>query len=276
MAKQYKKPENTKYKTRKDLKDYTMDDKKGTSNPKSSGEKLPNLLRKTDKEVIDDGTYDVKWNADDRLYKDLEDGEYDPKTALKRLKKRQDTDEKLSKDQLKDKIENLTREQKERIVREYVRRKIEYILIEQVAPEEEPVAPPEPIALEPTADPAAAPMPTDPTAAAPAAPAAPMPTDMPAEVPVDAAAPIEAPAAPTEAPVDPAAAPEAEMSPETKEALAVEKFVAHLQKEGGNIARIKTLAKVINQSMNEAEPEDKMNFFKLLRQFAIKKIATVE
>ena len=273
MAKQYKKPENTKYKTRKDLKDYTMDDKKGTSNPKSSGEKLPNLLRKTDKEVIDDGTYDVKWNADDRLYKDLEDGEYDPKTALKRLKKRQDTDEKLSKDQLKDKIENLTREQKERIVREYVRRKIEYILIEQTAPEEEPVAPEEPAAPEPTADPAAAPMPTDPTAAAPAAP---MPTDMPAEAPVDAAAPIEAPAAPTEAPVDPAAAPEAEMSPETKEALAVEKFVAHLQKEGGNIARIKTLAKVINQSMNEAEPEDKMNFFKLLRQFAIKKIATVE
>lgn len=270
MAKQYKKPENTKYKTRKDLKDYTMDDKKGTSNPKSSGEKLPNLLRKTDKEVIDDGTYDVKWNADDRLYKDLEDGEYDPKTALKRLKKRQDTDEKLSKDQLKDKIENLTREQKERIVREYVRRKIESILLEQVAPEEEPVAPEEPIAPEPAAEPtpapaaAPAPMPTDPAAA--------MPTDTPAEAPVDAAAPTETPAeAPAEAP-----APEAEMSPETKEALAVEKFVAHLQKEGGNIARIKTLAKVINQSMSEAEPEDKMNFFKLLRQFAIKKIATIE
>jgi hypothetical protein len=270
MAKQYKKPENTKYKTRKDLKDYTMDDKKGTSNPKSSGEKLPNLLRKTDKEVIDDGTYDVKWNADDRLYKDLEDGEYDPKTALKRLKKRQDTDEKLSKDQLKDKIENLTREQKEHIVREYVRRKIESILLEQVAPEEEPVAPEEPIAPEPAAEPAAAaapaPMPTDPAAA--------MPTDTPAEAPVDAAAPTEVPAeAPAEAPAPEA---EAEMSPETKEALAVEKFVAHLQKEGGNIARIKTLAKVINQSISEAEPEDKMNFFKLLRQFAIKKISTIE
>ena len=268
MAKQYKKPENVKYKSRKDLKDYTMDDKKGTSNPKSSGEKLPNLLRKTDKEVIDDGTYDVKWNADDRLYKDLEDGEYDPKTALKRLKKRQDTDEKLSKDQLKDKIENLTREQKERIVREYVRRKIESILLEQVAPEEEPVAPEEPIAPEPAAEPAAAPapMPTDPAAA--------MPTDTPAEAPVDAAAPTEVPAeAPAEAPAPEA---EAEMSPETKEALAVEKFVAHLQKEGGNIARIKTLAKVINQSISEAEPEDKMNFFKLLRQFAIKKISTIE
>ena len=156
MAKQYKKPENVKYKSRKDLKDYTMDDKKGGMNPKASGEKLPNLLRKTDKDVIDDGTYDIKWNADDRLYTDLEDGEYDPKTALKRLKKRQDTDEKLSKDQLKDKIENLTREQKERIVREYVRRKIEHILIEQATPEEEPITPEEPIAPDPTADPAAA------------------------------------------------------------------------------------------------------------------------
>jgi hypothetical protein len=265
MAKQYKKPENTKYKSRKDLKDYTMDDKQGALNPNASGEKLPNLLRKTDKEVIDDGTYDVKWNADDRLYKDLEAGEYDSKTALKRLKKRQDTDEKTSKDQLKDKIENLTREQKERIVREYVRRKIEHILIEQAAPEEPatpeeaPVAPEAPIAPEPAVDPAA-PMPTD-------VPAAPMPTDVPAE-------------APTDVPVDPAAAEapadaEAELSPETKQALAVEKFVTHLQSEGGNIARIKTLAKVINQTMIEAEPEDKMNFFKLLRQFAVKKISTI-
>ena len=276
MAKQYKKPENVKYKSRKDLKDYTMDDKKGGMNPKASGEKLPNLLRKTDKDVIDDGTYDIKWNADDRLYTDLEDGEYDPKTALKRLKKRQDTDEKLSKDQLKDKIENLTREQKERIVREYVRRKIEHILIEQATPEEEPITPEEPIAPDPTADPAAA-MPADPAAAMPtdmpADPAAAMPTDMPAEAPVDPAAPIETP--PIETPPV-AAAPETEMSPETIDAIAVEKFVAHLQKEGGNIARIKTLAKVINQSMSETEPEDKMNFFKLLRQFAIKKIATVE
>ena len=267
MAKQYKKPENTKYKSRKDLKDYTMDDKKGGMNPKSAGEKLPNLLRKTDKDVVDDGTYDVKWNADDRLYKDLEDGEYDPKTALKRLKKRQDTDEKLSKDQLKDKIENLTREQKERIIREYVRRKIENVLLEQIAPEEEPAVPEEPtIAPEPETDPAPAPI----DAATPISTDVPAeaPIDAPAEAPIDAATPTEAPAAePT---------PEAEMSPETKEALAVEKFVAHLQKEGGNIARIKTLAKVINQSMIEAEPEDKMNFFKLLRQFAIKKIATVE
>ncbi len=36
----------------------------------------------------------------------------------------------MSKEQIKDKIENLTREQKERLVREYVRRKITKILAE--------------------------------------------------------------------------------------------------------------------------------------------------
>jgi hypothetical protein len=35
-----------------------------------------------------------KYNADDRLYKDLEDADYDPKTALKRLKKRQNDEAK--------------------------------------------------------------------------------------------------------------------------------------------------------------------------------------
>ena len=265
MAKQYKKPENTKYKSRTDLKDYTMDDKDGGMNPKSAGEKLPNLLRKTDKPVVDNGTIDVKWNADDRLYKDLEDGEYDPKTALKRLKKRQDTDEKESSVQLKDKIENLTREGKERLVREYIRRKIEKVLIEQEVPEE-PVE--EPVAEVPAEEPIA---PEAPIPAADPAMAAPAP-EMPA-------APIEEPIAP-EAPVatEPGAeaAAETEMSPETKEAVAVEKIVAHLQSETGNIARMKTLAKIANMVMKEAEPEDKMNFYKLLRQYAIKKISTIE
>jgi len=80
-------------KARKDLKDYTTDDKKGKMNPKSDGSTIPNLLRKTDKPVVDDGTYDVKWSNDDRLYDDLENGDYDPKKALKRLKKREDAEE---------------------------------------------------------------------------------------------------------------------------------------------------------------------------------------
>ena len=132
----YKKPENTKPKYRKDIKDYTYEDKDGKLNPYTTGEKQKNVLRKTDKEFVDTGDLYVKYKADDRLYKDIEDGEYDPKHAAKVLKKRQDDDEKLSKDQIKDKIENLTREGKERFIREYISRKIKRALSEQSTPEE--------------------------------------------------------------------------------------------------------------------------------------------
>jgi hypothetical protein len=259
----YKKPENTKYKSRKDLKDYTLDDKDGNMNPKSAGEKQSNVLRKTDKPMVDDGKMDVKWNADDRLYKDLEDGEYDGKHAAKVLKKRQDTDEKDNEKNIKDKIENLTREQKERLVREYLRRKIEKVLFEQATPEEEPEEEP--------ADPAAAPTPETPAPADPAA------TPAPAD---PAATPAPAPTDPAAAPVDPAApAPatgEEELSDESKQAISIEKFVKQLQDDGGNIARIKTLAKVFNLAMKEVEVEDKVNFYKLLKQLASKKLTTVE
>ncbi len=132
----YKKPENTKPKYRKDIKDYTYEDKDGKMNPYTTGEKQKNVLRKTDKEFVDTGDLYVKYKADDRLYKDVEEGEYDPKHAAKVLKKRQDADEKLSKDQIKDKIENLTREGKERFIREYISRKLRNQLIEQSKPEE--------------------------------------------------------------------------------------------------------------------------------------------
>jgi hypothetical protein len=136
----YKKPENTKYKSRTDLKDYTMDDKDGKLNPYSTKQKLSNVLRKTDKTVQDDGNYDVKYNADDRLYKDLDDAEYDAKHAAKVFKKRQDAEEKDFLD-IKDKVENLTREQRERLVREYVRRTIVKQLIEQEEKDEEDTPP---------------------------------------------------------------------------------------------------------------------------------------
>jgi len=190
----YKKPENTKPKYRKDIKDYTVDDKDGKLNPYTTGEKQKNVLRKTDKEFVDTGDLYVKYNADDRLYKDIEEGEYDPKHAAKVLKKRQDADEKLSKDQIKDKIENLTREGKERLVREYISKKIKRKLHEQPDPEEAPKE-------EMPAEEAPAP---DPMAADPLAPApAPDPmTSAPAPDPM-AAAPTEAPAAPIETPTAP-------------------------------------------------------------------------
>lgn len=190
----YKKPENTKPKYRKDIKDYTVDDKDGKLNPYTTGEKQSNVLRKTDKEFVDTGDLYLKYNADDRLYKDVEEGEYDPKHAAKVLKKRQDADEKLSKDQLKDKIENLTREGKERFIREYISRKIKRSLHEQGDPSAEDL---DAVATE---DPTAAPI--DPTASAPTDPTAPAPAS------VDATAPESAPAAETPAPAEPPKTPE--------------------------------------------------------------------
>ena len=251
----YKKPENKKSTPRKDLKDYTMDDKDGKSNPKSSGEKLPIILRKTDKEVIDNGNLVPKYEADDRLYKDLEDADYDSKTALKRLTKRQNDEAKDVKDVIKDKIENLTREQKERLVREYIRRKIEKVLYEQEEKPEDAPAEEAPEAPTPEA-PAPETTPTAPEAAA-ETPAPETPTEEPA---------------PTAEPVADNA--EKELDPEAKEALAVQRFVDHLKGETGNIARIKAISKVINATMREAEPEDYTNFYELLRSLAINKLST--
>ena len=234
----YKRPENTKYKSRTDLKDYTEDDKKGGLNPRSAGEKQTNVLRKTDKEFVDTGDMYVKYNADDRLYKDLEDGDYDPKHAAKVLKKRQDKDEKDNAKNVKDKIENLTREQKERLVREYVRRKIN-ILVEQPTPAEDPLA-------------------TDPTATPEETAPAPEET-----APAPAAAP-EAPAAPAA----PAAEAPVEVSP-------VEKLAGDLAKEG-NVGKIKLLNNLFNSTFKETDPEDKASFYRILRSFAIKKIAQTE
>ena len=269
----YKKPENKKPTYRKDIKDYTLDNKDGNLNPKSAGEKIPNLLRKTDKEMQDDGKMYPTYNADDRLYKDLEDGDYDPKTALKRMKKRQDKEEKDVEDVLQDKIENLTREQKERLVREYVRRKIarvisERALAEQPTDEEDPTAvPAEEPAIDPAADPAAAPV--DPAADPNAAPVD------PAAAPVDpaAGAAIAAPiagamATGTETP--PPAAPTAtepeaaEPGPEERQTLNISKVTDVLSSERSNLSRIEILFKAIDETFKDADPSDVKNFYRLM------------
>ena len=263
-------------KPRKDLKDYTHDDKPGALNPKSTGDKQLNVLRKTDKEMVDDGKMYVKYNEDDRLYKDIEEGEWDPKTAAKRLKKRQDAEEKETADVLQDKIENLTREQKERLVREYVRRKIVKVLLEQPTPPEEETPTEEPAAEpaaepveEPVAEPAAAPaadtMPTDMATPAPAAPA---PTATPDMAATDATAPT--PDATTPAPDATTAA----LTPEELENRVITNMANELQKEGG-IGKIKALSKTLKIAMKETDPADQANFYRLLRQFAIKKLSTL-
>jgi hypothetical protein len=254
-------------KARKDLKDYTEDDKKGGLNPKSTGEKQLNVLRKTDKEVVDTGDLFVKYNADDRLYKDLEDGEYDPKHAAKVLKKRQDKDEKDNEKNIKDKIENLTREQrerlKERLVKEYIRRKVERILTEAEA--ETPEAPAEET---PTPE-APAPAPTEtPTPAAP-------------EAPIDPAA--SEPAAPTDASTEPPApdAPEAPASTATAETPESQSVTARVDYnaagsqiagEKNTIFRVEAMGNIINGALNALkEPKQKESFLRMLRSQVIKK-----
>lgn len=258
-------------KLRKDLKDYTADDKKGGMNPKTTGDMQHNVLRKRDKQMQDDGKMYPTYNDDDRLYKDIEDGNYDPKTAAKRLKKRQDTEEKETVDVLQDKIENLTREQHERLVREYVRRKIVKIIKEQgePAPADAPEAP------APEAPAPETPAPNAPPADAPA-PEAPAPTGAPATPPP---APTPAPPAPEAPAPDAAAKPDAEkeaekeISPETKQALDVDRFVKHLNKQDGNIAKVKDLLKVVNLATKDLDPADIINTYKMIKIATTKKLA---
>ena len=255
----YKKPENTKYKSRKDLKDYTADDKKGGLNPNSAGEKQSNVLRKTDKETVDTGDMYVKYNADDRLYKDIEDGEYDPKHAAKVLKKRQDKDEKDNAKNIEDKIENLTREQKERLVREYIRRKITKVILEaegEIDPAATEEAPVDPAATETPADPAAAEAPAD-TVAAPMTDPASAPTDVPTD-PAAAPAPAIEPAA---------AAPAAAVPAEEQQAINVKKYVDSI-KAAGTINQVKSVLQVSKDLTAEVEPADKLNYYKLLMRAA--------
>ena len=186
-------------KLRKDIKDYTHDDKSGGLNPFATGEVQKKVARKNDKAVQDDGKMFPKYADKDRLY-NPQTAKYDPKHASKVLNTRQkvDSDEYLEKlelidhgattAELQEKINKLSVSQKERLIREYLRRKILKVLKEQTeepADKEEPEtaevpdAPAEPPATpEPAAEPPApaSPAPASPAPAAPA-PAAPTPAE---------------------------------------------------------------------------------------------------
>ena len=140
MAKKYKKPENKKHKPRKDLKDY---EGKETKNMviDASGEPQPDVPRKIKYSDIGDSenmVYDVK--DSDRVYpiKDMQDG--NPKMAKHALKTFNKNVEEDAKDYIEtmskkdggymSKIKKLTKEQKEMLVREIVRKKIHSFITE--------------------------------------------------------------------------------------------------------------------------------------------------
>ena len=252
----YKKPENAKPTRRKDIKDYMHDDKAGALNPYSTGKKQERVARKTDKAVQDDGKMFPKYTDKDRLYKKIEDGEYDPKHAMNVLRKRQETDtddyfdtrEKIdhgvTTSELDERINKLSSKQKERLVREYLRRKIVKVLREQPEPADKPEE-----------EPADAGAPPAPDAGAPAPDAAP-PTPAP-PTPAPAAPPTPSPGA------GPTAEPSAdkEKSPEEKEAekiVTVKKWLEYLKtkQEKGPTTLIQTAVAPLAAMIKKLSPED--------------------
>ena len=260
MAK-HKQPKNEKHKARKDLKDYTQDKDVEGMVPNASGEIMPDVPRKDDKEVIDDVENMVPKIKDaDRVYvtKQMEDG--DPKrpaNSLKTFEKQIEDDAKDLIDTLSKKdggymtqIEKLTKEQKEKLVREVVRRKVLTFLSEQEDKEEE-----KPLADTPEPEPA------------PEAPAEPADTPEPPATP-------EAP----EAPAEPEA-PEAPAEPESSNAEGgdqrVAKFIQALEQKPNIVQQMKTIMSVINKITADDDKKRKIGKLMLLKRAIDRAVASI-
>jgi len=243
-------------KTRKDLKDYTHDDKNGGLNPHSTGEIQDLVPRKTDKLVIDDVKNMVP-EIKHRVYQDVKTGKYSPKEAKKIFKKLQieDTEGYL------DKLENIdhgviVNSLEEQKLRSFIRSKIAKVLLEQPNTDTPPAGDQQNVA-----DPNAAPQ-TD--------------TQQPGDADQQNVA-------------DPNAAPPAVETPPTKEtpeqpednvtavdqkSQAIEKFKALLDDEVGVVGKMKLLFKVVNSITKDSDRIDQINFLKLLKSTAEKKMHT--
>jgi len=263
MAK-YKHPKNEKHKARKDLKDYTIDKEVEGMVPNASGEPMPEVPRKDDKEVIDDVENMVPNVKDsDKIYvtKELQDGDSKmPANALKTLVKNQEEDAKELIDTLSKKdggymtqIEKLTKEQKEQLVKEIVKRKVVKFLSEQENKETDDIE-------QPTEEPVEEPV---------------------ADTPEPAPAP-EAPAEPADSPEQPEAAPEPEVAPEPEAAAEpaagvdsqegdtgdprVSKFLEALEQKPGTLAQVTLMMKTINQFLNEKDVRGKIQFLAFMKR----------
>ena len=121
--------------TRKDLKDYTHDDKDGGMNPYSTKEMQDLVLRKVDKEVIDN-IQNMVPEIKHRVYQDVKTGKYSQKEAKKIFKKLQlkDSESYLEPAQsieegviamsLQEHIDSLNQNQKNAVLRKYIRIKL--------------------------------------------------------------------------------------------------------------------------------------------------------
>ena len=269
----HKPPKNDKYQPRKDLKDYTIDKEVEGMVPNASGEPMPEVPRKDDKPVIDDVENMVpKVKDSDKIYvtKELQDG--DPKmpaNALKTLVKNQQDDAEELIDTMSKKdggymsqIKKLTKEQKEKLVREIVKRKVTQFLSEQDdkdkpetdAPVEEPVAD----TPEPT-----------PAADAPAEPAdistpAPEPTPEPEPAPEPTP---EEPAEPAPAPEEPEPAPEEPAEDDSMGGDArIDNFIKALDQKPGTLMKVKTIMQVIQKVLKDEDPKRKLGFLAIMKR----------
>ena len=282
MAK-YKQPKNEKHKARKDLKDYIIDKDVQGMVPNASGEIMPDVPRKDDKEMIDDVENMVPNIKDsDRVYvtKQMEDG--DPKrpaNSLKVFNKNVEEDAKELIDTLSKKdggymsqIKKLTKEQKEKLVREVVRKKVLLFLSEQ---EDATKKDTEPADQEGEGQAALAdtPEPTpEPDAPAEPADSTPEPTDAATELP-----PAEPPAeTPAETPAKPEDDKEPAEAPDTGEGdQRISKFITALEEKPNLVQRVKVIMQVINKITADDDKKRKIGKLSLLKRAIDRKVSKI-
>ncbi len=272
MAK-YKQPKNEKHKSRKDLKDYTLDKDVEGMVPNASGEPMPNVDRKVEyDDILDNETMvpDVKDADNTYVTKQMEDGDDKrPANTLKVFVKNQEEDAEELIDTLAQKdggymsqIKKLTKEQKEKLVREIVKRKVTKFLSEQALntitneqEEEEPVADtPEP----------------------PAAPEAPAePADAPAPEAEPTPEPEVAPEPEAEPEAEPAAEPEAEAPTTGGSDDRIAKFIQALEQKPNIVQQMKTIMSVINKITADDDRKRQIGKLMLLKRAIDKAVAKI-
>lgn len=273
MAK-HKQPKNEKHKSRKDLKDYTLDKDVEGMVPNASGEPMPNVDRKVEyDDILDNETMvpDVKDADNTYVTKQMEDGDNKrPANTLKVFVKNQEEDAEELIDTLAQKdggymsqIKKLTKEQKEKLVREIVKRKVTKFLSEQALntitneqEEEEPVADtPEP-------------------PAAPEAPAA-EPADAPAPEAEPTPEPEVAPEPEAEPAAEPAAEPEAEAPTTGGSDDRIAKFIQALEQKPNIVQQMKTIMSVINKITADDDRKRQIGKLMLLKRAIDKAVAKI-
>ena len=263
MAK-YKQPKNKEHEARKDLKDYTVNNDVEGMVPNASGKIMPDVPRKDDKEMIDDVENMVPNIKDsDRVYvtKQMEDGDPKrPENSLKVFSKNIENDAEELIDTLAKKdggymsqIKKLTKEQKEKLVREVVRRKVLTFLSEQEDAEQKDTETADQEgegqqALADTPEPSPA-------------------QDAPAEPADDT--PEQEPKEPAETPEEPSAEISKEDDPDQDGQSGdqrISKFIAALEEKPNLVQRMKLIMQVINKVTADDDKKRKIGKLSLIKR----------